>query len=216
MDFSSVKYTALVHQISNNVYYIPFLSKGPNTAYSKVYFCRFLEMPVGTLCVGMFIYIVAHEWRIHALGYIGIHARRAILMHFHAKTKKMENAQSLPLSGDEVKMKYSSSNQIPSRMDVTSECLSLCLFSFSFPLSLSLSSAFSLPASTPRVISRKNIFTLMCAIFVCIRIGTCCVCVAFLWGCMKAVRYIYAYAWVSALRKCVFLCATIVQVLCCK
>lgn len=146
MAFSSVKYTALVHQISNNVYYIPFLSKGPNTAYSKVYFCRFLEMPVGTLCVGMFIYIVAHEWRIHALGYIGIHARRAILMHFHAKTKKMENAQSLPLSGDEVKMKYSSSNQIPSRMDVTSECLSLCLFSFSFPLSLSLSSAFQ-PAS---------------------------------------------------------------------
>lgn len=98
-------------------------------------------------------------------------------MHFHAKTKKMENAQSLPLSGNEVKMKYSSSNQIPSRMDVTSECLSLCLFSFSFPLSLSLSSAFSLPASTPRVISRKNIFTLMCAIFVCIRIGTCCACV---------------------------------------
>lgn len=125
---SYAKYTAFVYQISNNVYYIPFfLSKGPNTACSKVYFCRFLEMPVGTLCVGMFIYIVAHEWSIHALGYIGIHARRAILMHFHALQKQKNgkpsihtNAQSLPLSGDKVKMKYSSSNQIPSRMDVTS------------------------------------------------------------------------------------------------
>lgn len=70
----------------------------------------------------------------------------------------------------------------------------LSISSFLFPLSpsVSLSLAFRLPALTPGVISRKTIFTLMC-VLVCVRVLPA-VCGAFLRGCMKGVRCMYAYA----------------------
>lgn len=63
--------------------------------------------------------------------------------------------------------------------------------------SVSLSLAFRLPALTPRVISRKTIFTLMC---VCVSVCMCTlpvVCGPFLRGCMKSVSCMCAYTHIS-------------------
>ncbi len=79
-------------------------------------------------------------------------------------------------------MKYSCSHQIPFHTDVTSQCLSLCFFSFSFPSSslyVSISGFQPAGANTQSNIKIKLFSYLMCVcmcVCVCVWVSVCTFC----------------------------------------